>query len=172
MRKSLIITIAAALLLAAVLCTAGCVENKVTDPAVGDWSAYDEDTFTVFSVYEDGSGVYLIAKAAVSETGEAGYVANEESTFVWAKNADGTYVVSFADGDKFTVVVDANRGVLTMDDGSVFEKQPSVLSGTSYNEKGLELAEEYYSQWLRDHPDATDEEKLAKWYELAAQYQT
>ena len=129
MRKSLIITIAATLLLAAVLCTAGCVENKVTDPAVGDWSAYDEDTFTVFSVYEDGSGAYLIAKAAVSETGEAGYVTDEESTFVWAKNADGTYVVSFADGDKFTVVVDANRGVMTLDDGSRFEKEPSVLSG-------------------------------------------
>ena len=129
MKKSIFVIIAAALLLAAVLCTAGCVENKVTDPAVGDWFADDEDTFSVFSVYEDGSGVYLIAKAAVSETGEAGYVANEESTFVWAKNADGTYVVSFADGDKFTVVVDANRGVMTMDDGSVFEKEPSVLSG-------------------------------------------
>lgn len=129
MRKSLIITIAAALLLCAVLCTAGCVENKVTDPAVGDWSAYDDDTFTMFSFYEDGSGVYLIAKAAVSASGEAGYAEDEISTFVRAKNADGTYVVSFADGDKFTVVVDANRGVMTMDDGSVFEKEPNVLSG-------------------------------------------
>lgn len=169
MRKTLIITIAAVLLLAAVICTAGCVETKTVDPAVGDWFADDDESLTVLSVYEDGTGEYLFVKAKVSETGESGSAEDEWSTFVWAKNADGTYLISFADGDKSTAEVNTQRGILTLDDGSVFEMKPSELSGDAPDLRGMAAAF-IYILWLEEHPDATEEQKLAKINELMAQY--
>ena len=154
MRKSLIIIIAAALLVAAVICTAGCVDTKTTDPAVGDWFADDDDTFTMFSLYEDGTGAYLFTKANVSETGEAGYEDDELSTFVWAKNADGTYLLSFADGDKFTAVVNALYGVLTLGDGRVFKKEPSVLSGQVHTQ---ENKKQMLQGWINNYIDKNGE---------------
>ena len=56
MRKSLILTITAALLLAAVLCTAGCVDAP-SDAIVGDRVA-ETDTSVSYAVFDaDNTGL-------------------------------------------------------------------------------------------------------------------
>ena len=52
MRKTLFISITAALLLAAVLYTAGCIEAP-SDPIVGDWVSETDGSVT-YAVFENG----------------------------------------------------------------------------------------------------------------------
>ena len=107
--------ITAALLLAAVLCTAGCVEAP-SDAIVGSWVSET-----------DGSVTY-----AVFENGGAGYFAADEDsvlTLEWKANGDTTYTFLFADGTTETASLDAEHGLMTMSDGSVLEKQPNRLFG-------------------------------------------
>ena len=114
MKKSTLITLAAALLLAAVLCTAGCVEAP-TDPIVGDWVSET-----------DGSVTY-----AVFENGGAGYFAADKDsvlTLEWKANGDTTYTFIFADGATKTAVLDAEHGLMTIG-GVEYQKYPSGLSG-------------------------------------------
>ena len=108
----------AALLLAAVLCTAGCIEAP-SDAIVGNWVSET-----------DGSVTY-----AVFENGGAGYFAADEDsvlTLEWKANGDKTYTFLFADGTTKTASVNAEHGLMTMSDGSVLEKQPSGLSGLTF----------------------------------------
>ena len=112
----------AALLLAAVLCTAGCIEAP-SDAIVGDWVSET-----------DGSVTY-----AVFENGGAGFFAADEDsvlTLEWKANGDTTYTFIFADGTTKTASVNAEHGLMTMSDGSVLEKQASELSG-AVMESGL-----------------------------------
>ena len=107
----------AALLLAAVLCTAGCVEAP-SDAIVGNWVSET-----------DGSVTY-----AVFENGGAGYFAADKDsvlTLEWKANGDKTYTFIFADGRAVTASVNAEHGLMTMSDGCVLEKQASEMSGTS-----------------------------------------
>ena len=115
MKKHLLLPIAAAVILAVVLCTAGCVEAP-SDPSVGSWVSET-----------DGSVTY-----AVFENGGAGYFAADKDsvlTLEWKANGDTTYTLAFADGAAETAVLDAEHGLMTMSDGSVLEKQPNRLSG-------------------------------------------
>ena len=106
----------AALLLCAVLCTAGCIEAP-SDPIVGDWVSET-----------DGSVTY-----AVFENGGAGYfAADKESvlTLEWKANGDTTYTLAFADGAAETAVLDAEHGLMTIGD-AVYQKYPSGYSGAT-----------------------------------------
>ena len=122
MRKSLIITIAAALLLCAVLCTAGCVSS---DLVVGTYATKDSTSVT-YAVFEaDGTGYFTGASE------EDGSFAAGGITFNWtAAEQKNTYALSLANNTTETAVLDANRGLLTIGD-VVYEKYPSDLSGTS-----------------------------------------
>ena len=114
MKKSILITISAALLLCAVLCTAGCVEAP-SDAIVGNWVSET-----------DGSVSY-----AVFENGGAGYFAADEDsvlTLEWKANGDKTYTLTFADGAAETAVLDAEHGLMTIG-GVEYQKYPSELSG-------------------------------------------
>ena len=116
MRKTLFISITAALLLCAVLCTAGCVEAP-SDAIVGDWVSET-----------DGSVTY-----AVLENGGAGYFAADEDsvlTLEWKANGDTTYTLAFADGATETAVLDAEHGLMTIG-GAEYQKYPSELSGAA-----------------------------------------
>ena len=56
MKKSILMPISAALLLCAVICTAGCVEAP-SDPIVGDWVA-ETDTSVSYAVFDaDNTGL-------------------------------------------------------------------------------------------------------------------
>ena len=115
----------AALLLAAVLCTAGCVEAP-SDAIVGNWVSET-----------DGSVTY-----ALFENGGAGFFAADEDsvlTLEWKANGDTTYTFIFADGRAVTASVNAEHGLMTMSDGSVLEKQASGLSGTILVQAGTAL---------------------------------
>ena len=115
MKKSIPITITAALLLCAVLCTAGCIEAP-SDEIVGNWVS-ETDSSVTDAVFENG--------------GTGFFAADEDSvlTLEWKANGDTTYTFLFADGKTETASLDAEHGLMTMGDGSVLEKQPNALSG-------------------------------------------
>ena len=114
MKKTILITISTALLLCAVLCTAGCIEAP-SDPIVGGWVSET-----------DGSVTY-----AVFENGGAGYFAADKDsvlTLEWKANGDTTYTFIFADGTTKTASVDAEHGLMTIG-GVEYQKYPSGYSG-------------------------------------------
>ena len=126
MRKSLIITITAALLLCAVLCTAGCVEAP-SDPIVGTYVS-ETDSSVSYAVFENGgTGCFAEAAAEETETGEDAWVL--KGTCSWAAaEPKGTYTLLFADGRAETAVLNAEHGLMTIG-GVEYQKYPSGLSG-------------------------------------------
>ena len=106
----------AALLLAAVLCTAGCVEAP-SDPIVGGWVSETDDSVT-YAVFENGGAGY--------------FAADKDSvlTLEWKANGDTTYTLTLADGAAETAVVDAEHGLMTIG-GVEYQKYPSGLSGAT-----------------------------------------
>ena len=107
----------AALLLAAVLCTAGCVEAP-SDPIVGDWVSETETTVT-YAVFENGGAGY--------------FAADEDSvlTLEWKANGDTTYTFIFADGTTKTGTLNAEHGLMTIGE-VVYQKYPSGYSGAIF----------------------------------------
>ena len=115
MRRFLII--AGVLLLAAVLCTAGCIEAP-SDPIVGDWVSETDDSVT-YAVFENGgAGFFAADKDSVL-------------TLEWKANGDTTYTLTFADGAAETASLDAEHGLMTIGE-VVYQKYPSGYSGTIY----------------------------------------
>ena len=114
MNKPLLISAAAAVILAVVLCTAGCISPA--DEIVGSWLEETDDAVTYAVFAEDGTGFFA---------------ADEDSilTLEWKANGDTTYTFIFADGTTKTGTLNALRGLMTMSDGSVLEKQASEVSG-------------------------------------------
>ena len=126
MRKSLIISISAALLLCVVLCTAGCVEAP-SDPIVGTYVTETDDS-VAYAVFEnDGTGCFAEAAAAETETGEDAWVLT--GTCSWtAADSKNTYTLTFADGRAVTAVLNAEHWLMTIG-GVEYQKYPSELSG-------------------------------------------
>ena len=124
MRKSLIITITAALLLCAVLCTAGCVEAP-SDPIVGTYVT-ETDSSVSYAVFENGGTGYF-AEAAAAETGEDAWVLTGTCSWV-AADSKNTYTLTFADGATETAVLDAEHGLMTIG-GVEYQKYPNGYSG-------------------------------------------
>ena len=122
MRKTLFISITAALLLAAVLCTAGCVEAP-SDQIVGTYVT-ETDSAVSYAFFEnDGTGLFTES----AETADAAGVL--QGTFDWtAVEPKKTYTLLFADGATETAVLDAEHGLLTIG-GVEYQKYPSGYSG-------------------------------------------
>ena len=116
MKKSIPITITAALLLCAVLCTAGCIEAP-SDEIVGNWVSETDDSVS-YAVFENGGAGY--------------FAADEDSvlTLEWKANGDTTYTFLFADGTTKTASLDAEHGLMNIG-GVEYQKYPSGLSGLS-----------------------------------------
>ena len=114
MKKSIFISISAALLLCAVLCTAGCVEAP-SDPIVGTYIT-ETDSAVSYAVFEnEGTGYFAADKDSVL-------------TLEWKANGDKTYTLTFADGATETAVLDAEHGLMTIG-GVEYQKYPSGYSG-------------------------------------------
>ena len=124
MKKSTLITLAAAILLTAVLCTAGCVEAP-SDPIVGTYVT-ETDSSVTYAVFEnDGTGCF----AEAAETDEDAWVLT--GTCSWAAaDSKNTYTLTFADGAIETAVLNAEHGLMTIG-GVEYQKYPSRLSGGS-----------------------------------------
>ena len=120
MRKFVTITITAAVILAVVLCTAGCVSSA--DEIVGSWLEETDAGVTYALFAEDGTGYFA---------------ADEDSilTLEWKANGDTTYTFIFADGTTKTAVLDAEHGLMTIG-GVEYQKYPSGYSGAA-NKVGL-----------------------------------
>ena len=114
MGKTLIII--TGLLLAAVLCTAGCVEAP-SDPIVGTYVT-ETDSAVSWAVFEnEGTGYFA---------GDAG-----DAVFTWAAaDSKNTYTLTFADGRAVTAVLNAEHGVLNVN-GVLYQKTVSPLSGAA-----------------------------------------
>ena len=117
MTKHLLIPLAAAVTIAVVLCTAGCIEAP-SDTIVGDWVSETDGSVT-YAVFENGGAGFFAASAD----------ADSILTLEWKANGDTTYTFIFADGTTKTGTLNALRGAMTMSDGSVLEKQASEMSG-------------------------------------------
>ena len=113
----------AALLLAAVICTAGCVEVPA-DPIVGDWVAETDDSVT-YAVFENGGTGYF---AEAGETDEDAWVL--KGTCSWTADGKSAYTLTFADGAAETAVLDAEHGLMTIG-GVEYQKYPSGYSGVA-----------------------------------------
>ena len=111
----------AALLLAAVLCTAGCVEAP-SDPILGDWVAETDGSVTDAVFENDGTCCF----AAAAETGEDAWVL--KGTCSWTADGKSAYTLTFADGAAETAVLDAEHGLMTIG-GVEYQKYPSGYSG-------------------------------------------
>ena len=121
MKKTTIAAISAALLLAAVLCTAGCVEAP-SDQIVGTYVT-ETDSAVTYAVFENGGTGYF---AEAAETGEDAWVL--KGTCSWAAaDSKNTYTLTFADGETETAVLDAEHGLMTIG-GVEYQKYPSELS--------------------------------------------
>ena len=120
MKKHLLLPIAAAVILAVVLCTAGCVEAP-SDPIVGSWVS-ETDSSVTYAVFENGGAGY--------------FAADKDSvlTLEWKANGDTTYTFIFADGTTKTAVLDAEHGLMTIG-GIEYQKYPSGLSGATRKER-------------------------------------
>ena len=130
MRKIILISITAALLLCAVLCTAGCVEAP-SDPIVGTYVS-ETDSSVSYAVFEnDGSGYF----AEAAETGDDAWVL--KGTCSWAAaDSKNTYTLTFADGRAETASLNAEHGLMTIGE-VVYQKYPSELSGGVWAWKAL-----------------------------------
>ena len=135
MKKTpILISISAALLLAAVLCTAGCIEAP-SDPIVGGWVSETDGCSVTYAVFENGGAGY--------------FAADEDSvlTLEWKANGDTTYTFLFADGKTETASLDAEHGLMTIG-GVEYQKYPSGYSGKA----GLQVAvsEPWYTGTVRE----------------------
>ena len=128
MNKPLLISTAAAVTIAVVLCTAGCVSSA--DEIVGNWLEKTDDAVTYAVFAEDGTGFFAADEDTVL-------------TLEWKANGDTTYTFIFADGTTKTGTLNALRGLMTMSDGSVLEKQASELSGDGKRFEDFY----YYREW-------------------------
>ena len=128
MKKTILKSISAALLLCAVLCTAGCVEAP-SDPIVGTYVT-ETDSAVSWTVFEnDGTGCF----AEAAETDDAAGLA--AVTCSWAAaDSKNTYTLTFADGTAETAVLDAEHGLMTIG-GVEYQKYPSELSGAAGAER-------------------------------------
>ena len=129
MKKPILITISAALLLCAVLCTASCVEAP-SDPIVGTYVT-ETDSAVSYAVFENGgTGYFAEAAAEETETGEDAWVLT--GTCSWAAaDSKNTYTLTFADGRAVTAVLNAEHGLMTIG-GVEYQKYPSGYSGKAW----------------------------------------
>ena len=114
MKQHLLISLTAAVTIAVVLCTAGCIEAP-SDPIVGSWVSETDDSVS-YAVFENGGAGY--------------FAADEDSvlTLEWKANGDTTYTLLFADGTAETASLDAEHGLMTIG-GVEYQKYPSGYSG-------------------------------------------
>ena len=119
MKKIILISITATLLLTAVLCTAGCVTE---DRIVGTYMA-ENDSTVIYAVFEkEGTGGF----AGVAK--EGGISDAMGLPFNWKADGNNAYTLAFADGTAEAASLDAKRGILTIG-GVEYEKQASAVSG-------------------------------------------
>ena len=123
MKKHLLIPIAAAVIIAVVLCTAGCVSPA--DTIAGKWYA-ESDTAVTYVLFEEGGTGYIVN--VDKDAGEDEPVVKHP--LEW-KKADGKnmYTVIYAeDGTTETGTLNADRGLLSVGEMQL-EKLPNDLSG-------------------------------------------
>lgn len=125
MRKRFITVFAAVLLLAAVICSAGCI-TPAPDPALGMWFTEEEDEDGATSVLEFEEG----------NTGTFFYIPNENDTsnevvadsFVWEAMSDYKYSLQLSEsGNTITVTLDPKSFTLTTKDKIVYSKMPNII---------------------------------------------
>ena len=119
MNKSTIAALAAALLLAAVLCTAGCVEAP-SDPIVGTYIS-ETDSSVTYAVFEaDGTAVF----SAQNPDGTA-----ETIDAVWKADGNGLYTITM-NGEAVSGTLNAARGILDIN-GVLYQETLSPFSGAA-----------------------------------------
>ena len=119
MKKTIFISISAALLLCAVLCTAGCVDAPA-DPIVGNWVS-ETDSSVTYAVFEaDGTAVF----SAQNPDGTV-----ETIDAVWKADGKGLYTITM-NGEAVSGTLNAARGILDIN-GVLYQETLSPFSGAA-----------------------------------------
>ena len=117
MKKTIFLSISAALLLAAVLCTAGCIDASA-DPIVDTYISETDDSVT-YAVFEaDGTAVF----AAQNPDGTA-----ETIDAVWKADGKGLYTITM-NGEAVSCTLNTERGILDIN-GVLYQETLSPFSG-------------------------------------------
>ena len=119
MKKTIFLSISAALLLCAVLCTAGCVEAP-SDPIVGTYISETDDSVTYAVFDADGTAVF----AAQNPDGTA-----ETADAVWTADGNGLYTITM-NGEAVSCTLNAARGILDIN-GVLYQETLSPFSGAA-----------------------------------------
>ena len=109
MKKSFIVLFAAAVLLSAVLCTAGCVAPEPADKITGAWIAESDDTVTFATIYTKGAG-------AIFYTTDKESAQTDVTPKTWTADGNNTYTVISADGTAERFILDAEGDTLSAGD--------------------------------------------------------
>ena len=119
MKKTIFLSISAALLLCAVLCTAGCVDAPA-DPIVDTYISETDDSVT-YAVFEaDGTAVF----SAQNPDGTA-----ETIDAVWKADGKGLYTITM-NGEAVSCTLNAARGILDIN-GVLYQETLSPFSGAA-----------------------------------------
>ena len=133
MKKTILITISTALLLAAVLCTAGCVDAP-SDPIVGTYIS-ETDSSVTYAVFEAaGSAVF----SAQNPDGPA-----ETADAVWTADGKGLYTITM-NGEAVSCTLNTARGILDIN-GVLYQEALSPFSGVAQSRADLKIG---YTQYL------------------------
>ncbi|HJJ45622.1 MAG TPA: hypothetical protein O0Y17_00890, partial [Methanocorpusculum sp.] len=110
MNKLIVAAEVAAVLLIAVICTAGCF--GISGDITGTYMAAGDDTSATFVVFEEGGSGYFIELAETEEPAAA-----VDIPFTWtAVEPKKTYTLVFTDGTTKAASLDKQRGLLIIDE--------------------------------------------------------
>ncbi|MDO5847212.1 MAG: hypothetical protein Q4Q20_02785 [Methanocorpusculum sp.] len=109
MKKSFIVLLAAAVLLSAVICTAGCVAPEPADKITGVWVTENDDIVTFVTFYTKGSG-------AIFYTADKGCTQIDVTPKTWTADGNDTYTVISADGTAEQFILDVEGDILSAGD--------------------------------------------------------
>ena len=133
MNKTTIAAISAALLLCAVLCTAGCVDAPA-DPIVGTYVT-ETDSSVSYAVFEaDGTAVF----SAQNPDGTA-----QPIDAVWTADGKGLYTITM-NGEAVSCTLNTARGILDIN-GVLYQETLSPFSGVAQSRADLKME---YTQYL------------------------
>ena len=140
MRKTILIAIAAALLLTAVLCTAGCVNQTSSDPVVGAWYTKDgRSTGGICLMFsENHSGIYIYDTGAYdTEEGIPG-ISTNSVTLVWTAEGNNAYSVVFEEGSTARFTLNPDGKTFTTWNDILYTKVMDETGAISNSEMLLE----------------------------------
>lgn len=126
MRKRFITVLAAVLLLAAVICSAGCI-TPAPDPILGTWySEVDEDDengATTVMIFEEGNTGTFVYLPGENEPADEQFA----ESFIWEAKGDYKYSLQFSESEEtIPITMDMKSFTFKTKDKVVYTKMANI----------------------------------------------